>query len=260
MVVIDPPYGLKVADWDDEPFGADALRALLAAVCFVNSENSFHLLIFCEWSSYPTYLKVVRDTLGRRLSHVGCHVFLKQVYLKGPDLANAVEVAVYARIGDKLVNFEAKGDGNNVFGAVDKPIAFLKDLNNKTLNPAQKPFNAIKDLVATYTIPGEFVLDLFAGTGQVAHAAVELGIGSVSVEKDEIQCGFLKEFLQKASTSGIKFTATYRTCNNCDQVIGEGDGGLVCSACGKPMHKACAVQGTNEKEQFCSNICKNSVI
>ena len=258
LIIMDPFYGLGVAEWDQAPFLADDLREVLSAAAFVNAQNNFHLVIFCEWSSYPTYAKVVQELFGPRVSHLGPLVLLKKVFSKGCDLVNAVEVAVCARIGDKPVNFKAKPDGCNIFGSQEQNIDFLKDMHNKVLNPAQKPFEAIKTVVETYCAPGEVVLDLFAGTGQVARAAVELGISSVSVDKDEIQIGFLREFLQKASTSDISSTAVYQYCNQCTEVIAEGEGELICSSCSKPMHKKCAVQGNSEKDIYCSIICKNS--
>lgn len=100
------------------------------------------------------------------------------------------------------------------------------------------------------------VLDVFAGTGQVARAAVELGFGSVSVDKDPIQMGFLREFLQQASTKGIPSKAVYDTCNKCDRVIGAAESGLTCSSCGKSVHKECAVEGSTDSQSFCSDICK----
>ncbi|MFO0359707.1 MAG: DNA methyltransferase [Flavobacteriales bacterium] len=255
---MDPPYGLKVADWDEDPFPPAELRNLIQATCFVNSQNNFHLVIFCEWNSYPDYAAVVQELFGPRVSHLGPLVLLKKTFPRGPDLVNAVEVAVYARIGDKPLNIKAKADGNNVFGSTDEAITFLKDQNNKPLNPAQKPFQAISQLVETYTVPGEYVLDLFAGTGQVMRAAVELGIGSLSIEKDPLQIGHMKEFLQKASSSNRESLATYSTCNKCDKVIGEEEGALTCHNCGKHMHRACAVPGADNQQQFCSDICENS--
>ena len=91
---------------------------------------------------------------GGHIGHFGPLMFLKQVYLKGIDLVNAVEVAVYARIREKICNFKAKPDDNNIFGSAGEPITFLKDTNNKVLNPAQKPFRAIKQLLSAYTSPG----------------------------------------------------------------------------------------------------------
>jgi len=149
------------------------------------------------------------------IGHLGPFMFLKQVYSKGIDLVNAVEVAVYACIREKICNFKAKPDGNNIFGSAGKPITFLKDTNNKVLNPAQKPFRVIKQLFGAYTSPGDVVLDVFAGTGQVALTAVELGLGSVFIKKDPIQVGFLKEFLQKEASDRIDTFTSYNECNKC---------------------------------------------
>ena len=185
--MLDPSYGLKVTEWDFELFSVEVLTELLATVAFINSKSSFHLVLFCEWSSYPEYVKTINNAFGPRVNHIAPHVLLKKIFPCGQDLGNAVEVAVYARIGDNIqANLKAKPDGTNIFGSADEAISFLRDQNNKVLNPAQKPYEAIKTLVETYTLPGEYVLDLFAGTGQVTCAACELGFGSVSVEKDPI--------------------------------------------------------------------------
>ena len=169
-------------------------------------------------------------------------------------------VAVYAHIGEKDCNLSAKAEVNNIFGSTSETITYIKDMNNKTLNSAQKLFGAIKELLQVYTLPGEMVLDLFAETDQVAKAAVELGISSLSVEKDPLQVGVLREFLQKAASSGVPRSAIYQACNRCSKWIGEGQQSMTCKSCGKPMHGECAVQGSSESEHFCSIICKSSVL
>ena len=194
------------------------------------------------------------------IGHFGPLMFLKQVYPKGIDLVNAVEVAVYACIREKICNFKAKPDGNNIFGSAGERITFLKDTNNKVMNPAQKPFRAIKQLLGAYTSPSDVVLDVFAGTRQVAHVAVELGLGSVSIEKDPIQVGFLKEFLQKEASDRIDTFASYNECNKCSKVIEAEENSKVCKGCGKRVYGECALSSSLDGAHFCSEICKNSVV
>ena len=90
LVVLDPPYGLKVAEWDSEPFSVEALTELLAAVTFINSKGSFHLVLFCERSSYPEYVKTINNAFGPRMNHIAPHVLLKKIFPHGQDLGNAV--------------------------------------------------------------------------------------------------------------------------------------------------------------------------
>jgi len=47
-----------------------------------------------------------------------------------------MEVTVYAWIREKIYNFKAKPTGNNIFSFTFKQITFLKNTNNKVLNPA----------------------------------------------------------------------------------------------------------------------------
>ena len=175
-------------------------------------------------------------------------------------MVNAVEVAIYTHIREKIYNFKAKPDGNNIFGSAGEPITFLKDTNNKVLNPAQKPFRVIKQLLSAYTSLGDVVFDVFAGTEQVACAAVGLGLGSVSIKKDPIQVEFLKEFLQKEASDRIDTFASYNECNKCSKVIGAEKDSKVCKGCGKRVHSECALSSSLDGAHFYSEICKNSVV
>ena len=103
-------------------------------------------------------------------------------------------------------------------------------------------------------------LNVFAGTRQVARAAVELGLGSVSIKKDPIQVGFLKEFLQKEASDRIDTSASYNKCNKCSKVIGAEEDSKVCKGCGKHVHGECALSSSSDGAHFCSEICKNSVV
>ena len=54
---MDPPFGLKVAPWDEAALSPTEFQAILKSVCFVNGQNNFHILCFCEFSMYGEYVK-----------------------------------------------------------------------------------------------------------------------------------------------------------------------------------------------------------
>lgn len=70
------------------------------------------------------YTKVVQDDC---ISHFKPLVFLKYVFSKEINLVNTVEVTVYTWIKEKICNFKAKPDGNNIFSFANELITFLKD-------------------------------------------------------------------------------------------------------------------------------------
>lgn len=66
------------------------------------------------------------------------------------------------------------------------PVTVIKfaNPNNKTNHPTQKPLDLMQWLVATYTNPGDRVLDPFAGSGSTLVACVALGREAVGIERD----------------------------------------------------------------------------
>ena len=51
-------------------------------------------------------------------------------------------------------------------------------------HPNHKPFSVIEPLVRTWSRPGEVVLDCFAGSGSIPHAAARLGRVAVGIERE----------------------------------------------------------------------------
>lgn len=69
------------------------------------------------------------------------------------------------------------------------------DAPQTRIHPLQKPFSLIKMFIENSTVPGETVLDCFAGSGIVLKVARELGRRSVGFESDEINFYKAQEFL-----------------------------------------------------------------
>ena len=231
---------------------------LFNAIRYVNLCQDFHIVVFCEWAMYPQYAAQLNSSFTDRVKHYGPLILLKKVMPRGTDLGNAVEVALYARIGSASTNLAEKKDGNNVFGSLSEAVGFIKDHNGQVLNPAQKPIGGIEQLLKVYSVPGDTVMDLFAGTGQVARAASKLGRNSISVEKDALQVGFLLNALQLASTAGTPTVAEYGACPKCGKLIGGEENVIACAKCGKRTHANCAIQSDSDTTMFCSQICQSS--
>jgi site-specific DNA-methyltransferase (adenine-specific) len=57
--------------------------------------------------------------------------------------------------------------------------------NGNKLHPTQKPVAALAPLVRSFTLPGELVLDPFAGSGSSCTAALLTGRRYIGVEMDD---------------------------------------------------------------------------
>lgn len=74
---------------------------------------------------------------------------------------------------------------------------FPCDAPQKRIHPLQKPFELIKMMIENSTVPGETVLDCFAGSGIVLKVANALGRGSIGFEDDETNYYKALEFLME---------------------------------------------------------------
>ena len=55
-------------------------------------------------------------------------------------------------------------------------------------HPTSKPLAMVADWVEKFTLPGDLVLDPFAGGGTTLRAAADLGRKAIGVELDEAYC------------------------------------------------------------------------
>jgi len=72
---------------------------------------------------------------------------------------------------------------------------FPADAPQKRVHPLQKPFELIKMMIENSTVPGETVLDCFAGSGIVLKVADALGRKGVGFEMDEVNYYKAQQFL-----------------------------------------------------------------
>ena len=87
------------------------------------------------------------------------------------------------------------------------PISVFKTNETRSgrVHPTQKPVALLEWLIATYTNPGDLILDPVAGSGTTGVAALNLGRRAVLIEKDptyfEVMCKRIAEHQAKLTTS-----------------------------------------------------------
>ncbi|QYM93334.1 DNA-methyltransferase [Dickeya zeae] len=82
------------------------------------------------------------------------------------------------------------------FGGLDNIFECGMDKGEGGLHPAQKPIRLMKALIELVTIPGQTVLDPFAGSGSTIIAANELGRAGIAIELNEGYCEIIRSRLR----------------------------------------------------------------
>jgi site-specific DNA-methyltransferase (adenine-specific) len=65
------------------------------------------------------------------------------------------------------------------------------------LHPTQKPVSALAQLIRSFSLPGECVLDPFAGSGSTCAAALLTGRKYIGMEMDDVYFKHAGERLQR---------------------------------------------------------------
>jgi hypothetical protein len=73
---------------------------------------------------------------------------------------------------------------------------------NELLHPHQKPGWLLELLMQQSTLPGDFLVDPFGGSGSLTHAARNIGRNSVSIELDPARAEVARNFLE-SSQAGL---------------------------------------------------------
>ena len=62
LIVVDPPYGLKMAEWDEKPWGINELYVLLANLEQLNSNVNATFVCFCSHEMKQDVLEAIQKS------------------------------------------------------------------------------------------------------------------------------------------------------------------------------------------------------
>lgn len=201
VVAQDPPYAIYgsatgiASDIADDamvrPFFAAMWRAAWAAL-----PDFGHAYVFCDWRSYPA----VRETAkGSGMEPKNCIVWDKGGAGLGSNYANTHEfVAFHARIPPSGAMTSGRRTGQRPVYA-SNVMRHNRPTGDDRQHNAAKPVDLIRDLVKNSSEPGGRVLDMFAGSGSTALAAIAEGRVALLVEKDPAMVDVILARLTKAT-------------------------------------------------------------
>jgi len=197
LLLTDPPYGMAfVSGWtaakatvksDGVRQGVRVVRTALNALEGWYSPD-MHALVFCHWESWPDFY-----------DHL-CHLFTMRnalVWSKGGggmgdlrhEYAKDYEIILFgARSRER--ELAGKRAGAVLHGHKRVPAS------RRSL-PFEKPVSLLAELIERHSLPGQLVLDPFAGSGSTLEAAKSLGRRAVGVELDEERCEITAKRLEQ---------------------------------------------------------------
>jgi DNA modification methylase len=173
FILTDPPYLVNYHDRDGRTIQNDAkadwLKPAMAEAYRVLKQNRL-MLCFYGWTKVDMFFDAWKHAGFQPVGHL---VFRKNYASKSRFLRYQHEQAYLLAKGRPPLPKQTLGD------VMDMPYS-----GNK-LHPTQKPVVALAPLVRSFSLPGDLVLDPFAGSGSSCAAALLSGRKYLGVELDD---------------------------------------------------------------------------
>ncbi len=176
FILTDPPYLVNYRDRDGRTIqndaNADWLKPAMGEAYRVLKQNRV-MVCFYGWTKVDKFFDAWKDAGFQPVGHI---VFRKTYGSKSRFLSYHHEQAYLLAKGRPPLPKQPLAD------VMDMPYS-----GNK-LHPTQKPIEALAPLVRSFTLPGELVLDPFAGSGSSCAASLLTGRGYIGIEQDVEYC------------------------------------------------------------------------
>jgi site-specific DNA-methyltransferase (adenine-specific) len=174
FILTDPPYLVNYRDRDGRSIRNDAdaswLKPAMAEAYRVLKQNRLAVM-FYGWTKVDRFFSAWRDAGFRPVGHL---VFRKTYSSKSRFFSYQHEQAYLLAKGNPPLPSQPLAD------VIDMPYS-----GNK-LHPTQKPVAALAPLIRSFSLPGELVLDPFAGSGSSCAAALLVDRRYIGIELDEV--------------------------------------------------------------------------
>jgi DNA modification methylase len=222
-VITDPPYGITACHWDidrcSDEFLEECWRVMPdGGALVVTASGMFTADLLVRWRAVYRYKWVwvrVNSVTGQLDSkrrplrmHEDVLVFSRSAPryfpVMIPTTAKIQQVKRRPFSGSKVYgktyNYDVAEFRTNERHPPD--LIFAEPENHRKpggrFHPTQKPVKLMRTLVLSYTLPGETVLDPFAGSGSTGVAALRCGRKFIGVELDETIAATARKRLEHA--------------------------------------------------------------
>jgi DNA modification methylase len=173
FILTDPPYRVNYRDRSGRTIQNDVdeiwLKPAMAEAYRVLKQDRVAVM-FYGWTKVDIFFEAWRSAGFQPVGHI---VFRKSYSSKSRFLRYQHEQAFLLAKGRPPLPRHPLGD------VMDMPYS-----GNK-LHPTQKPVPALAQLIRSFSLPGESVLDPFTGSGSICAAALLTGRKYIGVEMDD---------------------------------------------------------------------------
>ena len=173
FILTDPPYLVSYRDRDDRIIqndsNSDWLKPAMREAYRVLKQDRVAIM-FYGWTKVDAFFAAWKDAGFQAVGHI---VFRKTYASKSR----------FFRYQHEQTYLLAKGRPP----LPKQPIADVIDMpySGNKLHPTQKPVTALAQLIRSFTLPGELVLDCFAGSGSTCAAAMLTSREYIGIEMDD---------------------------------------------------------------------------
>ena len=180
-VVMDPPYGLATHrtrqgghDYaDGQDYALSLLRDVVAGIC-ESAEPGAHVYCFTGYTHVESFKRILRERLEVQDNPI---VWIKDNHTMCDFQSwypNRYELILFAKV---------PGGRRPLAACVPDVLTFAR--SRETTHSAEKPVPLLRLLIEQSTVPGELVVDPFAGSGSTGVAALASGRRFAGCEIDE---------------------------------------------------------------------------
>jgi site-specific DNA-methyltransferase (adenine-specific) len=185
FILTDPPYLVNYRDRDGRTIhndsNSDWLKPAMAQAYRILKQNRL-MLCFYGWTKVDEFFAAWKDAGFQPVGHI---VFRKEYSSKSRFLSYRHEQAYLLAKGRPPLPKQPIAD------VIDMPYS-----GNK-MHPTQKPVAALAQLIRSFTLPNELVLDCFAGSGSTCAAAMLTSRKYIGIEMDGVYCEVAYQRLQR---------------------------------------------------------------
>jgi DNA modification methylase len=202
LVICDPPYTMTKRgkscrpNWMPNGMGANVFGGTIPlaeewmARAFRLLRMGTHFYTFCNTNDLSSYL-VAAARVGFRLHNVLS--MIKDTGMPNRWYLKQTELVLFFRKGAaKPINDMTSRD----WCRVEMPTE-----RNGKLHITQKPLGFVERLVTNSSLPGEIVLDLFAGSGTTGVACMNTGRNFIGIERDPAYFAIAERRINEAKQS-----------------------------------------------------------
>lgn len=232
LVLIDPPYNLKLDYWDRFPNYLEWAKQWIDEIYRVMSDNGNcvifggfqfqdlkqgDLLEVLHYARHNTKLRLINLIIWYYKNGMSAHRYFANRHEEAIWLSktkkyffdlDAVRVpydeeSKKAALKDKRLIPENIGKGKNPTNVWE--IGRLNGNSTERVgHPTQKPTEIIRRFVKSLSYEGSLVLDFFAGSGTTGRVCIEENRHSILVDSDSSLKNYLQKHLQMADLSHAK--------------------------------------------------------